>query len=224
MIAWTALLDHLWQSTLFAAVAGLFTIALRKNHARVRYAIWLTASLKFLVPFALIVSLGERVQWRSAPEIGRPAAAVVIEQVSQPFAQFTIANPAPVKRPIWPVILWSAWLCGTLGVLIFWLLRWRRVFTALRTATPPTVELPIPVPIRVQQSRSAFEPGIFGVFRPILLLPEGFADRLTPAQLEAILAHEICHVRRHDNLTAAVHMVVEQRCEASVRKLTPGGS
>jgi len=41
------------------------------------------------------------------------------------------------------------------------------------------------------------------------LLPEGIAERLTPAQLDAILAHELCHVRRRDNLTAAIHMVVE---------------
>jgi bla regulator protein BlaR1 len=53
------------------------------------------------------------------------------------------------------------------------------------------------------------EPGVVGIFRPVLLLPEGILDRLTPAQLEAIVAHELCHVRRRDNLTAAIHMVVE---------------
>jgi len=42
-----------------------------------------------------------------------------------------------------------------------------------------------------------------------LLLPEGITERLTPPQLEAVLAHELCHVRRQDNLTAAIHMVVE---------------
>jgi len=53
------------------------------------------------------------------------------------------------------------------------------------------------------------EPGVFGVLRPLLLLPEGITQRLTPAQLEAVIAHELCHVRRRDNLTAAIHMVVE---------------
>src|SRR5689334_5959054 len=61
-MAWAALApafaNHLWQSTLFAAVAGLLTLALRKNQARARYWLWLAASLKFLVPFALLVSLG----------------------------------------------------------------------------------------------------------------------------------------------------------------------
>ncbi len=53
------------------------------------------------------------------------------------------------------------------------------------------------------------EPGVFGIFRPVLLLPEGISDRLSSAQLDAILAHELCHVRRHDNLTAAIHMIVQ---------------
>jgi len=42
-----------------------------------------------------------------------------------------------------------------------------------------------------------------------LLLPEGIADRLSPAQLKAIVAHELCHVKRHDNLMGAIHMIVE---------------
>jgi uncharacterized protein (TIGR03435 family) len=53
------------------------------------------------------------------------------------------------------------------------------------------------------------EPGVFGIVKPVLLLPEGIADRLTKPQLNAIIAHEICHVRRRDNLSAAFHMVVE---------------
>ena len=54
------------------------------------------------------------------------------------------------------------------------------------------------------------EPGIFGILKPILLLPAGIAGRLTPAQLDAVIAHELCHIRRRDNLTAAIHMVVER--------------
>jgi bla regulator protein blaR1 len=41
------------------------------------------------------------------------------------------------------------------------------------------------------------------------LLPEGIFDRLTPTQLEAVIAHELCHVRHRDNLIAAIHMFVE---------------
>jgi uncharacterized protein (TIGR03435 family) len=61
----------------------------------------------------------------------------------------------------------------------------------------------------VRPSATRLEPGIFGVFRPVLLLPEGIADHLPTAQFQAILAHEFCHVRRRDNLTASIQMVVE---------------
>jgi bla regulator protein BlaR1 len=53
------------------------------------------------------------------------------------------------------------------------------------------------------------EPGVVGLVHPILLLPDGIVERLTPSELEAVLAHELCHVRRRDNLFASIHMVVE---------------
>ena len=53
------------------------------------------------------------------------------------------------------------------------------------------------------------EPGVLGILKPILLLPKGITDRLPPAQLDAIIAHEMSHVRRRDNLTGAIHMLVE---------------
>src|SRR5208282_2644996 len=48
-----------------------------------------------------------------------------------------------------------------------------------------------------------------GIWRPILFWPARVSERLGDSQLEAILAHEIGHVRRRDNLTAAIHMLVE---------------
>jgi len=43
----------------------------------------------------------------------------------------------------------------------------------------------------------------------MLLFPTGIVERLAPSQLQAVLAHELCHIRRRDNLTGAVHMIVE---------------
>jgi bla regulator protein blaR1 len=63
--------------------------------------------------------------------------------------------------------------------------------------------------LTVMSSPSAFEPGVVGILRPVLLLPEGLVDRLTRGQLDAILAHERAHVRAHDNLVAVLHMAVE---------------
>jgi bla regulator protein blaR1 len=53
------------------------------------------------------------------------------------------------------------------------------------------------------------EPGVFGITRPVLIWPKGISEHLEDAHLEAILAHEVWHVRRRDNLAAAIHMIVE---------------
>jgi uncharacterized protein (TIGR03435 family) len=63
--------------------------------------------------------------------------------------------------------------------------------------------------IEILLSRASLEPGIFGIARPILVWPEGISERLDDAHVEAILAHEVGHVRRRDNLFSALHMLVE---------------
>jgi uncharacterized protein (TIGR03435 family) len=202
------LANHLWQSTLFAGMMLLLTLALRKNRARVRYWLWLAASLKFLIPFSLLVGIGSQLGWRTVPAVP-PVLSSAIEKISQPFApRLTPAMPAPsapAVSTITPALLIVVWFGGCAVVVSLWWLRWRRIRTALRTASPLTLQ----APIRVLSSPTLLEPGVFGVFRPVLLLPEGISDRLTSAQFRSILAHEFCHVRRRDNLILAIHMVVE---------------
>lgn len=76
---------------------------------------------------------------------------------------------------------------------------------AVRTASP--VDLGVPIDTRF--SATALEPGVVGIKNPTLLLPKNIETYLTPAQLQGVLDHELCHVRRRDNLTSALHMVVE---------------
>ena len=81
------LANHLWQSTLCVAVAWLLTLALRKNRAAVRYWIWLAASVKFLIPFSLLVSAGAPSGMASgAGQSRQPRFSFVMEEISQPFA------------------------------------------------------------------------------------------------------------------------------------------
>ena len=75
----------------------------------------------------------------------------------------------------------------------------------VRTASHMALVADVPV----LSSPSLLEPGVFGAIRPVLLLPEGITDRLTAPQLKTVIAHEMCHVRRRDNLTAAIHMLVQ---------------
>ncbi len=140
--------DHLWQSTLFAAVAGLLTLALRKNRARVRHGVWLAASCKFLIPLSLLIALGGHVRWRTAPVAAPSNLSVVIDGVSEPFAAPAVSSPwlAPPAdgRGSLPAILMGIWACGFLGIAGSWWIRWRRIRTVVRAGSPVQLGLPIP--------------------------------------------------------------------------------
>jgi beta-lactamase regulating signal transducer with metallopeptidase domain/effector-binding domain-containing protein len=203
------LANHLWQSTLFAAVLGLMTLALRRNRAQTRYWLWLAASLKFLLPFSLLVNLGSHLG-HAAPAITPPAVSYVMEQVGRPFSVPTPLGTTSAGLPNslleWvAAVLYAIWAIGFAMLLVAWGRGWRSVRAAMRGASP--VDLQIGVHALI--SPAFWEPGVFGVRRPVLLLPAGITDLLTPAQLKAIVAHELCHIRRRDNLTAALHMIVE---------------
>jgi uncharacterized protein (TIGR03435 family) len=119
------------------------------------------------------------------------------------------------------MFLVAMWLAGAMAVLFVWCARWRRISAVLREATPLREGREVEALRRLERlgglgkrielllSPASLEPGIFGIVRPVLVWPEGISERLDDGHLEAILAHEVWHARRHDNLAAALHMVVE---------------
>ena len=271
-----AVVNHLWQSTGVAAIAWLLAVALKKNDARVRYWVWMAASVKFLLPFSLLKAAGEWMRWlMPAATVARQAIANVMEQVTQPFdqTQFLDAGRSPIAthHGNWlPAALVALWVCGVLVVALRFARGWCAVYAAKRGAMPigkvrgnrivvsddPSTQAVVdiaafaarfdglretssscrsrarnsspasrPVPIHkgdpvgdcfefvaevpVLSSPEPIEPGVVGIFRPALLMPEGILEKLTAEQMRAVLAHEVFHVRRRDNLTFAIHMVVE---------------
>src|SRR5262249_34341198 len=64
-------------------------------------------------------------------------------------------------------------------------------------------------PVRVLISSIAESPGAIGWLRPIILLPASSVLGLSPEQLEAVIAHELAHIRRYDYLVSAFQVVVE---------------
>ena len=81
------IVNHLWQSTVVTAVAGLLVLALRPNGAHVRYFVWLAASAKFLVPFSVLALAGRQLGWRVVPANGRPdPTTLLIDVLGQPFS------------------------------------------------------------------------------------------------------------------------------------------
>jgi len=216
---------HLWQSTLFAALVALLTLAFRHHGARWRYRLWLAASIKFLVPFSVLVDLGSRFGLHAVHRAAAPVISFFAEGIGRPLLPpalhpaAALPSPAPVSSV--PALVLALWLCGCAAVLFRWGLSWRRVQAAVRAATAVTegrehralrsIEqlAGLRRPVKLLSSAGQLEPGVFGIFRPKLMWPAGMSERLAGAQLEAILAHEVCHVRRRDNLASAAHMAVE---------------
>jgi uncharacterized protein (TIGR03435 family) len=201
------LANHLWQSTLFASLAWLLALALRRNSARARHWVWLAASIKFLVPFSLLFALGSS----HAPATARELAIHLpysIDQISRPLASpaahLTRSAPPSLVLPLTAVLL-AVWVLGLMSIARERWAQWQRLRAIVRVAAP----VDMPLAIAVRSTSALIEPGVFGILRPVLLVPADVATHLTPPQLRAVLAHELCHVRRHDNLAAAIHMTVE---------------
>ena len=221
--------DHLWQSTLFAAVAALAALLLKRHSAPLRYWIWFAASAKFLVPVAALVALGGYSSWRTVEIVPYREGPVLIETVGQPFSQDTVrvgtptrrAGAAPTIMSRLPSILLLLWAAGAAVFFARSLRQWWKVRQIARDAVPLTAGREFealrslertlgggrPLPLRCTET--FLEPGIFGIARPVLLWPRAIGERLTDEQLEAVLAHELCHLRRGDNLAALFHLVVQ---------------
>jgi len=221
------LADHLWQSTLVAAAVAALTLALKRNRAQVRHALWLAASLKFLLPFAALVALGQQIEWPQGTASAQPVLTIV-DSVGQPFSASASDNQSPrtiaphgasVGERVVPLLL-GLWALGTTVFIAMWIHRWRMVASTLRRADAITegrvveavrrIEAKrLPTALRIVSCDSPMEPGVCGWRSPVLLWPRAIEDRLSDAQIDAILAHEIAHMRRHDNLTSALHMTVQ---------------
>lgn len=145
-----ALLNHLWQSTLFAIAAALLTLVFRKNGAHVRYRLWLSASIKFLLPFSLLMTAGAYLE--KAPAASKIANEIVapslpIMQVSQRFPHALRLAPSTLAGIHWaPLALAIIWVGGLLGVAWMRLRGWRSIRAIVRVSRP--MDIPSAIQIR----------------------------------------------------------------------------
>src|SRR5215831_16721318 len=134
--------NHLWQSTIFVVGAALLTVAFRKNRARTRHWIWLAASVKFLIPFSLLIDLGSHVSWINDRPIlfDPPVSVIFIDQVAQPFTfdQGTTIPPGPRRSAAAPIsnvaTLFAVvvWFFGSVIVLFRGGRQWTRIRGVMR--------------------------------------------------------------------------------------------
>jgi type II secretory pathway component GspD/PulD (secretin)/beta-lactamase regulating signal transducer with metallopeptidase domain len=201
----------LWQSSLLIGL--LFALDLlmrRKLRPAVRYALWLVVLVKLLVPPSLAFPTGPG-WWlrtaKAAPSQTRSTSVVVSYGPTDTPVLAMHAMPVFAAPPR-PRLTQGAWaLLGTvtvsLGLLAWMLARWHQVARNARRAAEAPARLrellPEPRrPVRLRLTDQPQSPAVCGLFRPVILLPRTLAEQLSPAQLRAVLLHELLHLRRGD--------------------------
>ncbi|MBV8856191.1 MAG: M56 family metallopeptidase [Acidobacteria bacterium] len=216
---WPAVANHMWQATLFAAVVLCAALLLqRAAPARVRFALWLAAALKFALPAALFALLGGALDLRNILPTSEGAAPPLVLKIAEPVqlqsaaAELSVHVSGARGHSEIFCALTLAWAAGACVLFVVWLVRRRefvrsvrggleawsgREFEALGRAR---ARLGLKGEVLLVLSEEGTEPGVWRTRRPVLVLPRGVAAQLDEEELETVLLHELAHVERRDNL------------------------
>lgn len=223
--AW-ALVHFLWQGALVWVGTALALRLSRSAGAQVRYLI-ACASLAF----CLLLPLGTFLDLRPAAFRQAGEQAVAMPSPPIPAAPRGVRPPPPLAPRALPakasalvedhlVVLFRCWLLGSLILALRfgggWLIL--RGVTGSATAVCGDLQarfdriaerVALSRPVRLAQSARIHSPMVIGFLRPILLMPLGLAGSMDPLGLEALLVHELAHIRRHDYLVNVLQCAVE---------------
>ena len=218
-----ALVHFAWQGALAAGVFGVLTLAARG--ARVRYAL----AAFTLGVMALLPPLTVLLVRASSAEVAMPVAFAP----AVPALRGADVTAGPSVTAAWPAAevrariagalpgIVALWCAGVLVLSIRYLGGWRLVQRMDRSARPLfdgeavtrlgrlVRRMRMSRTVRLMESTMVEVPTVVGWLRPAILLPAATIAGLTAEQLEAILAHELAHVRRHDYLASLLQSAVE---------------
>jgi beta-lactamase regulating signal transducer with metallopeptidase domain len=232
-----ALIHFIWQGTFVAILLAGVLQVLRGRSTNARYAAACAALLLMLIALpvttAIVMSSApDNMTYKlppvSAAQSESQPVAVVTEHAIAPAQTADVkASPLPWSS-MWSARLYSLlpWiiLLWLLGVIFFalrlfcgWLYTERLKFQGTR---PPEEkweqalrrlrrQLGVTCPVRLLESAIVKVPMVIGWLGPVILLPASALTGLTPQQVEAIIAHELAHIRRHDYLINLLQAVVE---------------
>jgi len=230
-----ALLSSVWQIALIAAVAAAVLALVRRGAADVRYVVSAIA-LALMLTWPAVTAWST---WSelAAPPAGRIVGAAAPAPLAEPHGvaasvetpaargeapRAAVGSFAPRQGSgRWLPLVLTVWLGGvmlfSLRLVMGWVLVERLRLAARRPAGEAVERMVARVSRRLHVAGrvAAFEsaaiavPAVIGWMKPVLLVPASAIGGLSPDQLEAILAHEIAHVRRHDYLVNLLQTVVE---------------
>lgn len=211
-----ALLHFVWQGMVIAFLLWLALTTLRNNSPQLRYLVSCVAlGIMVALPLITVVVLYQ------APS---PATT----RVDQIVSLSSSANLPRLPERDW-LTTWIAaleafalpmWCAGVVAcaIRLIWSTRYvARLRNEGEPASGSLVEIVarlsrrmnIGRPARVLISRLADCPSVIGWLRPVILVPAGSILNLTTAQLEAVIAHELAHIKRFDYLVNVVQSLVE---------------
>lgn len=230
---------HLWplsiELAVLTAVVAAIVYGLRVRAPAIRHLFWTLVLVKPAV--TLLIASPVSLYWflhTGRPEATPPQSVGIS---TSPPAAWRQRSGWWMERPVFaPVgsgaevretprltrggVVGLAWLC--IGVLLALRIAAGAAYVAYlrRTAEPgphwlaealAEVACRLGVRRRVQLAASdlADGPVLAGIIRPTVILPKQLAGELRPDQLRLVLAHEVAHVRRHDNLVLLVQRIVE---------------
>jgi bla regulator protein BlaR1 len=234
-IGWT-LLHSLWQGLLISLVLAGLLLFLKKKRPEVRYAVALGALslLTLLVAFTFLSEFNES-SALTASSLNSPLMAAdkfdtAEIQKREPPIYFSGKEEAKQE----PNFAWSMFnaeagfplliLCWIIGVL-FLSLKLMGEFLFLHFLKSTSSPLPngpwktsfllfkkklkISSSIQLLQSRRINTPMVIGFFKPLILMPIGLINQLSPEEMENVLAHELAHIKRNDYLVNLLQSLLE---------------
>lgn len=199
-----ALIRHLFESTCFTGTVLLLIAILRRETASTRHALLLSAAVKFALPLQALFALGAEVKTRL------PVTSEQETAVAPSFLAYAPALPATLSgTDAMTGVLLICWLCVAISLFAVWVRALVKVAifsgktVGENTATLDRLrrQMRITQNIGLQLSKSAVQPSLIGLLRPTIVLPETSAKKLSAAELESVLLHELAHAKRRDNLT-----------------------
>jgi uncharacterized protein (TIGR03435 family) len=218
----STLLHFLWQGVAIGAIyAATRRWAARSSGPNVRY-ILACATLAAMAAAPVLTWMfmhpapAEPIRAPFTASISAAAFGALLN-VPASFSE-DVYRVAPTPLLPWVVAIWIA------GAMVFWLrlirgwilaerLRsnlvrpapreWQHALDRLKT------RIRVSRPVRLLVSPLLQAPAVVGWFRPVVLAPVGALAGLPPEQIEALLLHELAHIRRHDYLVNIAQSATE---------------
>lgn len=215
-----SLIDFVWQGALIGLLAWLALTLLRNARPQWRYAVACLALLACaLLPigrFVLaIVAAGDAPMPAGTPLMAIPDLAIAAQTLHAGVA-FALPTPPPASMA-WLVALWASG-AGLLSLRMLGGALWlHRLCRDARNEAGPwqarvddlARRLGVRRAVALRLTADGDGPATAGWWRPVILLPAAVAMHIPADLLEALLAHELAHVRRHDYLLNLLQRLVE---------------